>query len=160
MVVNIYDTANELERQMRETQEYQDLQAAFAKLKADSDAFELFKKFQQSQMQAQQKQMAGQELSEDEIKAVQDLAKEVGQKQSVIALMEVERRVDNMMQELNKVITKPIQDIYQDIMPQKQNWLSEAGKKSVFSAAFFCLGSSCRRPAWRQRSWFLYGRDR
>ncbi|HJG50181.1 YlbF family regulator [Limosilactobacillus ingluviei] len=121
MVVNIYDTANELERQMRETQEYQDLQAAFAKLKADSDAFELFKKFQQSQMQAQQKQMAGQELSEDEIKAVQDLAKEVGQKQSVIALMEVERRVDNMMQELNKVITKPIQDIYQDIMPQKQN---------------------------------------
>ncbi|HJA73030.1 MAG TPA: YlbF family regulator [Candidatus Limosilactobacillus faecipullorum] len=119
MVVNIYDTANELERQMRETQEYKDLVAAFDKLKEDQAAFDLFKKFQKSQMDAQQKQMAGKDLSEDEIKEVQDLAKQVSAKQSVIDLMEVERRVDGMMQELNKVITKPIQEVYKEILPQK-----------------------------------------
>ena len=31
MVVNIYDTANELSRQLRETQEYQGLKKAFDK---------------------------------------------------------------------------------------------------------------------------------
>lgn len=119
MVVNIYDTANELERQMRETQEYKDLVVAFDKLKEDQATFDLFKKFQKSQMNAQQKQVAGKELSEDEIKEVQDLAKQVSTKQSVIDLMEVERRVDSMMQELNKVITKPIQEVYKEILPQQ-----------------------------------------
>ena len=41
MVVNIYDTANEMERQMRETQEFQALKEAFAELKKDEDAFAL-----------------------------------------------------------------------------------------------------------------------
>ncbi len=45
MVVNIYDTANELSRQLRETQEYQGLQKAFEALKADGDTFDTFKKF-------------------------------------------------------------------------------------------------------------------
>lgn len=35
MVVNIYDTANELERQMRQTQEFIGLKEAFDDLKAD-----------------------------------------------------------------------------------------------------------------------------
>ena len=118
MVVNIYDTANELERQMRETQEYQELKTAFEALQKDSEAYELFKKFQQSQQAAQAKQMAGKDLSEEEIKQVQELAKQVGQKQSVIKLMEVERRVDAMLQQLNQVITKPIQELYKDVIPQ------------------------------------------
>ena len=54
MVVNIYDTANEMERQMRETQEFQALKEAFAELKKDEDAFGTFQKFQEKQMQAQQ----------------------------------------------------------------------------------------------------------
>lgn len=49
-------------------------------LKKDEDAFGTFQKFQEKQMQAQQKQMQGVQLTEEEIKEVQDLAKEVGQK--------------------------------------------------------------------------------
>ena len=46
MVVNIYDTANELERQMRQTQEFIGLKEAFDDLKADKEATDLFVKFQ------------------------------------------------------------------------------------------------------------------
>ena len=46
MVVNIYDTANEMSRQLTETQEFQNLKKAFDALKADEDAFTSFKKFQ------------------------------------------------------------------------------------------------------------------
>ena len=67
MVVNIYDTANEMERQMRETQEFQALKEAFAELKKDEDAFGTFQKFQEKQMQAQQKQMQGTQLTEEEM---------------------------------------------------------------------------------------------
>ena len=82
MVVNIYDTANELSRQLRETQEYQGLQKAFEALKADGDTFDTFKKFQQAQADAQHKQMTGQQPTDDELNKtitspIQDLYSEV-----------------------------------------------------------------------------------
>lgn len=118
MVVNIYDTANDMSRQLVETQEYQGLKKALDELKADSEVFASFKKFQQMQAEAQQKQMKGQQPSEDEIKAIQTLAKEISGKQAVQNLMNQERQIDQMLQQLNKTITSPIQDLYSEIMPQ------------------------------------------
>ena len=103
MVVNIYDTANDMSRQLVETQEYQGLKKALDELKADSEAFASFKKFQQMQVEAQQKQT---------------LAKEISGKQAVQNLMNQERQIDQMLQQLNKTITSPIQDLYSEIMPQ------------------------------------------
>lgn len=117
-MVNIYDTANELSNQLRETQEYQGLKKAFDALKAEKDTFETFKKFQQMQADAQHKQMTGQKLSQDEINAIQNIAKEISGKQAVQTLMNEERAVDNMLQQLNKTITSPIQELYKDVMPQ------------------------------------------
>ena len=118
MVVNIYDNANELSRQLRETQEYQGLEKAFQALKADSETFATFKKFQQAQADAQQKQMTGQQPSEDEIKNIQNLAQEVSGKKVVQDLMNQERQIDNMLQQLNKTITSPIQELYSEVMPK------------------------------------------
>lgn len=119
MVVNIYDTANEMERQMRETQEFQALKEAFAELKKDEDAFGTFQKFQEKQMQAQQKQMQGVQLTEEEIKKVQDLAKEVGQKDAIKNLMVKERQLDDMIQQISKTITAPIAELYREAMPEQ-----------------------------------------
>lgn len=118
MVVNIYDTANEMSRQLTETQEFQALKKAFAALKADSEAFDSFKKFQQMQATAQQKQMHGQNPSDDEIKAIQTLAKEISGKKAVQDLMTQERQVDQMLQQVNKTITEPLQNLYSEIMPK------------------------------------------
>ena len=118
MVVNIYDTANELSRLLRETQEYQGFKKAFEALKADSDTFDTFKKFQQAQADAQHKQMTGQQPTDDEIKNIQNLAKEVSGKKVVQDLMNQERQVDSMLQQLNKTITSPIQDLYSEVMPK------------------------------------------
>lgn len=117
-MVNIYDTANDLSRQLKETQEYQNLKKAFDDLKAEKDTFETFKKFQQMQANAQQKQMTGQKLSQDEINAIQIIAKEISTQPAVQTLMNQERAVDNMLQQLNKTITSPIQELYQDVMPK------------------------------------------
>lgn len=117
MVVNIYDTANEMSRQLVETQEFQNLKKAFEALKADEDAFNSFKKFQQMQVEAQKKQMQGQQPSDDEIKAIQTIAKEISGKKAVQDLMNQERQVDQMLQQVNKAITDPLQSLYSEIMP-------------------------------------------
>lgn len=116
-MVNVYDTANELERQLRQTPEFQDLKAAFDALKLDQDASNLFGKFQHKQMTAQQKQMQGQQVTQDEMKEIQDLAKEVTAKPAIQHLMEKEQGVDKMIQQLNQIITGPIQDLYKQFEP-------------------------------------------
>ncbi|WP_373841422.1 YlbF family regulator [Limosilactobacillus sp.] len=118
MVVNIYDTANEMSRQLVKTQEFVGLKKSFNALKKDKDAFDSFKKFQQMQAAAQRKQMSGQNPSDDEIKAIQTIAKEISGKKAVQDLMNHERQVDQMLQQLNKTVTSPIQDLYSEIMPQ------------------------------------------
>ncbi|MEK1314919.1 hypothetical protein HC007_00920 [Limosilactobacillus fermentum] len=119
MVVNIYDTANELERQMRQTREFIGLKEAFDDLKADKEATDLFVKFQAKQAAAQQKQMQGQEISEDEIKEIQALAKDVTSKDVIQALMAKEQQVDQMIQQLNQIITGPLQELYKQFGPQE-----------------------------------------
>ena len=72
----------------------------------------------QAQADAQHKQMTGQQPTDDEIKNIQNLAKEVSGKKVVQDLMNQERQVDSMLQQLNKTITSPIQDLYSEVMPK------------------------------------------
>ncbi len=116
MVVNIFDTANEMSRQMVETQEYQDLKVAVEELLADEAAVALFRDFQKQQAEAQHKQMQGQQPSEDEIKAIQDMAKKVSAEASIMKLMEQEKRLDQMIQQINQNLTSPIQSLYNDLL--------------------------------------------
>lgn len=115
-MVNIYDTANELAKQMRETQEFTELEKAFNEMMADKPSFDMFKRFQKAQADAQQKQMQVQTLTDDEIKHVQNMANEVSQMDVVKNLMEKERQMDSMMQQLNQSITAPIQELYKKAM--------------------------------------------
>lgn len=113
MVVNIYDSANQMERDLRETQEFADLKQAYDEMKQDAETFKLFKAFQGQQMQLQQKQYQGQQPTEGEIKQLQEIAGKVRDVDSIQKLMEKERDVDNLLSELNNTITKPIQELYQ-----------------------------------------------
>ncbi|CAJ1227312.1 YlbF family regulator [Lactiplantibacillus xiangfangensis] len=114
MAVNIYDTANQLEQDLRQTKEYKELQTAYETMKANQSAFDLFKDFQEIQMQLSQKQMNGEELSDEEVKKAHDLADKVGNVDEIKALMGKERNLNQLMNDLNQIITKPVQELYND----------------------------------------------
>lgn len=48
-MVNIYDTANQMEQDLKQTQQYQELKAAYEALKADEKAYACFKELQDLQ---------------------------------------------------------------------------------------------------------------
>ncbi|BDZ30691.1 YlbF family regulator [Lactiplantibacillus sp. WILCCON 0030] len=114
MAVNIYDTANTLEQQLRETKEFKELQTTYEAMKKNQAAFDLFKDFQEIQMQLSQKQMNGEELSDDEVQKAHDLADQVGNVDEIKALMGKERNLNQLMNDLNQIITKPVQELYRD----------------------------------------------
>lgn len=114
MAVNIYDTANMLEQQLRETKEFKELKTTYDAMKTDKAAFDLFKDFQEIQMQLSQKQMNGEELTDDEVQKAHDLADKVGNVDAIKALMGKERNLNQLMNDLNQIITKPVQELYRD----------------------------------------------
>ncbi|WP_219912642.1 YlbF family regulator [Bombilactobacillus bombi] len=112
-MINVYDTANRLESELRQTPEVMGLQSAFSQMKADAMAYSLFQKMEKLQADFQQKQVSGQEISDEEIKNLQTISGQLTKFDSVQRLMEQERKVNAMMEELNKIISKPLAEIYQ-----------------------------------------------
>lgn len=113
MAVNIYDTANQLERDLRETDEFQKLEKAFNELNNDEEAKELYNQFRLVQQNLQQKQMTGQELSEEDTQQAQELSTKVNENEVLTALIEAEKAVGQIIDDINQIALKPIQDLYQ-----------------------------------------------
>ena len=83
-------------------------------VKANDLAYKLFDKVQNKQFELQQKQMQGQEITDDDIKAMRELTDQLSNYSEIQNLMEKEQKMNSMMDELNKIISKPIAEIYQD----------------------------------------------
>ena len=66
--VNIYDTANQLAKEVTETKEFKDLKKALDQAKADEASNKIYTEFQETQLTIQQQQAAGQEVEQEKNK--------------------------------------------------------------------------------------------
>ncbi|ANK59279.1 YlbF family regulator [Loigolactobacillus backii] len=112
MAVKVYDIANQLEGELRKTDEFLALESAYTELKKNQKAYDLFKNFQQINMKLQQKQMQGENLEDSEIDEAKKLADKVGKFKEIQTLMEKEKGLSQIMEDLNGIITKPVQELY------------------------------------------------
>lgn len=112
-MANIYDTANQLERELRETEQYQALAQAYDEIKADEDANGVLIEFQSLQQALYQKQQTGEEISEEEALQAQNVSGKMTENKLTMELMEKERALNQVLNDINSIIMKPVQDIYQ-----------------------------------------------
>ena len=112
MTTNLYDYAYELEKAMRNSEEYVHLLKMHEEVAKDEQAKEMFDQFRNVQMQLQQKQMSGQDITEDEVMEAQVIANQVQENEKVSRLMEAEQRMSMAIADLNKIIMKPLDELY------------------------------------------------
>lgn len=112
MAVNLYDAANELEKAIRQSDEYNQLKQAYQEVEADETASKVFDNFRQIQMNLQQKQMMGQEISQAEMEQAQTIVSQAQQSSKISSLMQAEQRLGMIIGELNMVIMKPLEELY------------------------------------------------
>lgn len=113
IMVNIYDTANQMEQDLKQTQQYQELKAAYEALKADEKAYACFKELQDLQDQLQQKQMQG-NITEEDFKELQEAGAKAKDFETLQTLMLKEQALSMLMDEVSKIIFQPVQELYQD----------------------------------------------
>lgn len=111
-MVNIYDDINKLQATFRQTTEFENLKVAVEAVRADEEATALFTNFRDVQMKLQQKQATGEEISEEEYVFLQKTAQLAQQDLKILAMLEAEMALSTVIEEVNRIITQPIQSLY------------------------------------------------
>ena len=112
-MTNVYDQANALESALRQSDEFLQMQDLYKKVNEDETSKKLFDEFRELQMTLQQKQMQGEELLEEDIQKAQSSAQEIENDENIKGLMEAEQKMSQLIQDLNRVIMKPIEELYE-----------------------------------------------
>ncbi|ETP68337.1 YlbF family regulator [Planomicrobium chinense] len=115
MAVNIYDDINKLESTFRSTEEFGKLKQAVEAVTADSDSSQLFKNFRDLQITLQQKQAQGEEITEEEMVSAQETAQAAQADPKILAMLEAEMGLSQIIDEVNRVLIKPVQSLYESM---------------------------------------------
>ena len=112
MSENLYDVAYKLEKALRESDDFNSLKRLYDEVNADEQASKMFENFRNIQLNLQQKQMSGEEITEEEINHAQKSVQLVQQHEKIAQLMAAEQRLSMIVAELNKIIMKPLEEMY------------------------------------------------
>lgn len=117
MTTNMYDVAYQLQKAIIENPDFQALQQSYQTVQADPQANQLFEQFRNIQMELQQKMVQGQEITEQDNMKAQQIVMQVQQNPKIAQLMQAEQRMNMLIGDLNKIILKPLEELYGPIMP-------------------------------------------
>lgn len=106
--MNVYDEAHNLERAIRQSEEYKQYMAVKAKVSENSDLDAMLKDFQSKQVAIQAKQMMGEEVQEDMIQTVQNLYGIIAKDPLAAEYLQCEMRFSLMMQDVYKILGEVI----------------------------------------------------
>jgi len=109
---NLYDQAQQLEKALRESEEFTTLTSLYDRVNADAEANQLFGEFREVQMTLQQKQMQGEEISEQEMMDAQTKMMNVQQNELIMELMQEEQKMHQVVTEVTKIFMKPLEELY------------------------------------------------
>jgi cell fate (sporulation/competence/biofilm development) regulator YlbF (YheA/YmcA/DUF963 family) len=119
-MANVYDVAYDLEKALRNSEDFQALKNSYDEVNNNPETKELFGKFRDIQVNLQQKQMSGQEVTQEEIEEAQKLFADVQQNETISKLMAAEQRMSMIINDLNKVITKPLEELYGPMVEENE----------------------------------------
>jgi cell fate (sporulation/competence/biofilm development) regulator YlbF (YheA/YmcA/DUF963 family) len=109
--MNIYDKAYELARAVRESSELKELMQLNDKIKEDADSKKMLDDFRERQMELQQKMMAGEMPSQEDMGKMEKLYEVINLNPSLRGIFEAERRLGVIMEDVQRIISEPLQDV-------------------------------------------------
>jgi cell fate (sporulation/competence/biofilm development) regulator YlbF (YheA/YmcA/DUF963 family) len=107
--MNIYDTFNQLERELRALPEYQAVQTAITAVKTDDETHALYKEFLEIQMKMQ----SGETLDDEMQKTAQALFAKVQANPLLSDLLTKEHTLQVILTDMQTIVFKPMQDLYE-----------------------------------------------
>lgn len=108
----IQDSARVLEDALRNSEEFNELKAAFDAVMNNPESKETFDNFRNKQLELQEKQMQGLEITEEEVQEAQKVVELVQQHEDISRLMEAEQTLNEVINDVSRIITTPLEELY------------------------------------------------
>ncbi|WP_282920074.1 YlbF family regulator [Ignavigranum ruoffiae] len=109
---NIYDTANQLERDLRNLESYQALKEIMAEIHNNAQSADLFSDYRKQTQAYQQKILKAEQVTEEELAQLQDLTDKVKKDPLINKLMQEEQRVSQVIHDIYGMINRPLEELY------------------------------------------------
>lgn len=109
---NIYDSAYALEKAITESEEFKTLKSSFEAVMDDESAKKMFEDFRDTQMELQEKQMQGLDITEEEIEKARAVVELVQEHEEISKLMEAEQRLNVVINDVSRIITTQLEELY------------------------------------------------
>ncbi len=111
-MATLFDQAKLMARELQDSDEFKQLSTALAKVRADQEANSAFRDFQVAQKEIQELQSKGEEPKPEQIQRWQNTAQKAQQLKPIKDLSVVEQNLNNMLGEVNEIITAPLNELY------------------------------------------------
>lgn len=108
---NIYDVANQLERELRQLPEYKAVLEAKSAIDSDSDAKSLWDEFTQVQSRLQIMVQSGQTPSQEEQDEFKTLLELFSANPTLKAYLDAQQRLSVYVADIEKIIFAPLQEL-------------------------------------------------
>ena len=109
---NPYDKAHELATIIENEPSYLKVKEFSLKVMEKPDQVEKIDQFRREQMEVQRKQMLGMPLEPNELEKVNEVYEELMKDQEVKELLEAEQQLSQLFNDLNRILTGPLEKIY------------------------------------------------
>lgn len=112
-MANIYDTANQLEKEIRTSTEYKNVETALIAVNADIEAKKTYDEFVALQQQLQEKMSNGEQMTADDQGKIQEFQVKLQENPLLTSLMTSEQTLQVLINDIQQIVLKPLQDLYQ-----------------------------------------------
>ncbi len=109
---NPYDKAHELASLIEKEQSYLKVKEISQKVLEKPDQMQQIDLFRREQMEVQRKQMLGMPLEPKELEKVNELYEKLMEDSEVKELLEAEQALSQLFNDLNRILTLPLEKIY------------------------------------------------
>lgn len=109
---SVLESAANLENEIRNSEEFSHLKSSYEAVMNDKKAKKMFEDFRDTQMELQEKQMQGLEITEEEVEKARKVVEVVQQHEDISKLMEAEQTVNTLINDVSRIVTKPLEELY------------------------------------------------
>lgn len=111
--MNVYDTANRLAQEIKQSEEYANYKMAKQALNLNATLKEKMKEFDKIRYEVQLEMMQTGKNNEEKYKKMQDLYAELVENNEAKSFFEAETKFNIMVADVNKIIGESIRDVMQ-----------------------------------------------
>ena len=109
--MNIYDTANNLAKEIRDSQEYKEYASIKKEIANDTDRKNKLDEFEKLRYSIQLSSMQGEQTKEDTVKELQDKYSNLLMDDKFKKYFETEMKFNVMIADVNRIIAEAVKDV-------------------------------------------------